>query len=63
MPRYGVLNDAYVGSWLQRDEPGGPMWALNLMKYRPVADYRDGQETSLTILRSGARSSTAEPIR
>ncbi|WP_419849099.1 hypothetical protein [Candidatus Poriferisocius sp.] len=48
MPRYGVLNDAYLGSWLQRDEPGGPMWALNLMKYRPVADYRDGRETSLS---------------
>ena len=48
MPRYGTLNDAYLASWFQREEPGGPMWALNLMKYRPQADYADGRETNLT---------------
>lgn len=37
-PSYGTMNLAYVGSWLQR-ETDGPMWALNLMKYKEVADY------------------------
>ena len=48
MPGYGNLNQAYVGSWLQRDDPGGPMWALNLMKYREVAQYEDDRATALT---------------
>lgn len=48
MPRYGTTNDAYLASWLERPEPGGPMWALNLMKYRPVAEYLDGRDTTLT---------------
>ncbi len=37
-PSYGTMNTAYVASWLQR-ETDGPMWALNLMKYKEVADY------------------------
>ena len=48
MPRYGKTNDDYLASWFERQEPGGPMWALNLMKYRPLAEYRDGRETELT---------------
>jgi hypothetical protein len=47
-PRYGTPNQAYLASWFERDEPGGPMWALNLMKYRTRADYADGRETTLT---------------
>lgn len=47
-PRYGTLNQAYLASWFERDEPGGPMWALNLMKYRARADYADGRDTTLT---------------
>ena len=48
MPRYGTMNNEYLASWFQREDPGGPMWALNLMKYRAVADYEDGRETTLT---------------
>jgi len=48
MPRYGTLNDDYLASWFKRDDPGGPMWALNLMKYRDVAHYEDGRETTLS---------------
>ena len=48
MPRYGTLNSDYLASWFERDEPGGPMWALNLMKYRERAEYADGRETNLT---------------
>ena len=48
MPRYGKLNQDYVASWFQREDPGGPMWALNLMKYRERAEYADGRESELT---------------
>ncbi len=47
-PRYGTPNREYLTSWFQRAEPGGPMWALNLMKYRAVADYADGRESTIT---------------
>jgi hypothetical protein len=47
-PRYGTPNLEYFASFFERDDPGGPMWALNLMKYRDVADYADGRETTLT---------------
>ena len=48
MPRYGQLNEPYIASWFARDEPGGPMWALNLMKYRAQAEYADGRESSIS---------------
>ena len=48
MPRYGTINSDYIASWFQREDPGGPMWALNLMQYRDRADYADGRETELT---------------
>jgi hypothetical protein len=39
-----------IGRWLRlAPEDDGPFWALNLMKYRDVADYGDGQ----TSARSG----------
>lgn len=47
MPRYGQLNQGYIASWFERPDPGGPMWALNLMKYRDRADYTDGRESEL----------------
>ena len=50
MPSYGQLNDSYIASWFERDEPGGPMWALNLMKYRDRAEYADGRESSVSGL-------------
>ncbi len=50
MPRYGKLNEAYIASWFERQEPGGPMWALNLMHYRAVAEYADGRASTLTGL-------------
>jgi hypothetical protein len=49
------MNHEYLATWFERDEPGGPMWALNLMKYRAVADYEDGRETAL----SGAEADDA----
>jgi len=48
MPRYGTVNSDYIASWFEREDPGGPMWALNLMQYRERADYADGRETDLS---------------
>lgn len=47
-PGYGTPNMEYFGSWFGRADPGGPMWALNLMKYKAVAQYADGRATTLT---------------
>jgi hypothetical protein len=45
--RYGALNLDYVATW--GDKPADePMWALNLMHYREVADYRDGRDSSIS---------------
>lgn len=48
MPTYGTLNETYIASWFERADPGGPMWALNLMHYKAVAEYTDGRDSSLT---------------
>jgi hypothetical protein len=41
--RYGTPNVDLIRSWLSRPaEEDGPFWAVNLMKYRPVADYGPG---------------------
>ncbi len=48
MPRYGTVNQDYIASWFQREDPGGPMWALNLMKYREQAEYADGRASTLS---------------
>ncbi len=42
--RYGRINKEMVGRWLQlAPEDDGPFWALNLMKYRELAEYTDGR--------------------
>lgn len=42
--RYGRINLEMVGRWRQLPEAeDGPFWALNLMKYRDIADYADGR--------------------
>ena len=42
---YGTINWELVGGWLRRDPADdGPFWALNLMKYHQVAQYRDGRQ-------------------
>jgi hypothetical protein len=48
-PRYGTLNWDMLKSWFAvAPEDDGQFWAVNLMKYRPLADYSDGRETTLT---------------
>ncbi len=46
-PRYGKINFEMISTWIGRSsEEDGPFWALNLMKYRQVAEYADGRETT-----------------
>ncbi|MBV9487938.1 MAG: hypothetical protein JO246_18030 [Frankiaceae bacterium] len=60
-PRYGTLNLDYIASWdtIPDDEP---MWALNLMHYRAVADYRDGRESTITGQEADDRYAPFEPL-
>jgi hypothetical protein len=48
-PRYGQIDQAY-GLELATTAPedDGPIWMVNLMKYRETADYTDGRETSIS---------------
>jgi hypothetical protein len=48
-PRYGQVDRAY-GMRLATTPPDedGPIWMVNLMKYRETADYADGRESSIS---------------
>jgi uncharacterized protein (DUF1330 family) len=49
MTRYGRVDREY-GKRLATTPPDQdvPVWMVNLMKYRPVADYRDGREVAIS---------------
>jgi len=48
-PRYGTIDGEYglrlAGTSAEDD---GPVWMVNLMRYREVADYADGRETTIS---------------
>ena len=48
-PRYGLVDREY-GIQLATTSPAddGPVWMVNLMKYREVADYVDGRKTTIS---------------
>jgi len=48
-PRYGTVDRDY-GMALATTPPDedGPVWMVNLMKYREVADYADGRDTAIS---------------
>ena len=47
--RYGQVNKEMIGGWLRLPpEEDGPFWAVNLMKYREVADYGDGRSEQVS---------------
>lgn len=48
-PRYGLVDREY-GIRLAATSPSddGPVWMVNLMKYREVADYVDGRKTTIS---------------
>ena len=44
-PSYGTPNYEMLKGWLElAPEADQPFWAVNLMKYRTIADYGDGSE-------------------
>lgn len=45
--RYGTADEDYLAS-LDDGTDDGPIWMVNLMRYRDRADYIDGREASLT---------------
>ncbi len=48
-PRYGIINFDMMKTWFGRaPEVDGPFWALNLMKYREVADYGDASGPAIS---------------
>lgn len=49
IPRYGKVNVPLAERWASLEESeDGPFLAINLMRYRPLADYLDGRVTDLT---------------
>ena len=47
--RYGTPNTEYAMSMaMMSPEDDGPVWMVNLMKYRAVADYADGRESAIS---------------
>ena len=47
--RYGTLNMEYgMKMATMPPEDDGPVWMVNLMKYREVADYADGRESAIS---------------
>jgi hypothetical protein len=48
-PSYGTPNWEMLERWLAlAPEEDGPFWALNLMKYRAVAEYTDGPPATIS---------------
>jgi len=48
-PRYATLNTDYaVEMFSIPAEEDGPIWMVNLMKYREIADYVDGRELNIS---------------
>lgn len=48
-PRYGQINTDYgMRMATMAPEDDGPVWMVNLMKYREVADYADGRESTIS---------------
>ncbi len=48
-PRYGTVDRDY-GLKLATTPPedDGPVWMVNLMKYRETADYADGRQSGIS---------------
>jgi hypothetical protein len=48
-PRYGTVDRQYATRLaMTAPEFDGPIWMINLMKYRGVAQYADGRDSSIT---------------
>lgn len=48
-PRYGTIDTEYGGRLASTPpDEDGPVWMVNLMKYREVAEYTDGRESAIS---------------
>ncbi len=45
--RYGTVDPDYAATLADSDDDG-PVWMVNLMSYREVADYADGRDSSIS---------------
>ena len=63
IPRYGIP-DADYALRLATTPPelDGPVWMVNLMKYRDVADYADGRSTTISGREADDRYTPIEPL-
>ena len=63
-PRYGRLNKEY-GMQLAfcKPEDDGPVWMVNLMKYREKADYADGRQSNISGLEADDLYAPLGPLR
>jgi hypothetical protein len=57
-----MTNRDYVAGWFSLEDDG-PMWALNLMKYRAVADYTDGRDEQISGQEADDRYSPIGPLK
>lgn len=61
--RYGRINREMIGGWLRLDaRDDGPFWALNLMKYRELAEYGDGRPETRSGREADDEYTPREPL-
>lgn len=48
VPRYGQIDTDYGIRLATGDDPDGPVWMVNLMKYRDRAEYADGSDATIS---------------
>ncbi len=62
-PRYGQVDREY-GRRLATTPPDedGPVWMVNLMKYRDIADYTDGRDTRISGREADDRYAPLGPL-
>ncbi len=62
-PSYGQVDSNYTRRLATTPSPeDGPVWMLNLMKYRPVAEYADGRQTEISGEKAGDLYSPFEAL-
>ncbi len=62
-PRYGTIDLEYAARLASTaPDADGPVWMVNLMKYRDVADYADGRDATITGREADDRYSPLESL-
>jgi len=62
--RYGQINREYgMKLFTTPEEEDGPIWMVNLMKYREKADYSDGRESDISGQEADDRYAPLGPLK